>query len=374
MKTIVEFPSNDTIEDEALVWLIRLDGDRPLNRDEEREFEIWLARSPVHRDMLKSLNSFWAKSNVLNELMEPESLFALYRQRLLALFWPLNGVKMGVAASLFMVLTLGLLVTRQDITDSNGLYVTAVGQQKTITLADASQLQLNTNSQIQVDYNQGHRNIRLLQGEVYFDVAKDASRPFRVYAGSGRVQAVGTAFNVYLKQNDVAVFVTEGRVALASTLPPIPTQARAASAESYDEPDPYAETAVNGLGAYSAGQGVTLKNSQLALSQDQQAGPPQSAVEVVPLSNASQQKPQLAWRQGLLIFTGESLEEVIAEVSRYTTVAIDIVDPELRDIAIGGQIQVSDPNSMFSALEASFGLKIQRLSYNRVQVVAHEQP
>ena len=55
------------------------------------------------------------------------------------------------------------------------------------------------------------------------------------------------------------------------------------------------------------------------------------------------------------------------------SVDIEIVDPELRDIEIGGQIQVGDTDSMFKALEANFGLKVKRLSYNRVQVVALAQ-
>ena len=64
---------------------------------------------------------------------------------------------------------------------------------------------LNTNSQIQVDYSEKQRNIRLLQGEAHFEVAKDRDKPFHVYAGNGRAQAVGTAFAVYLKESDMQV-------------------------------------------------------------------------------------------------------------------------------------------------------------------------
>ena len=62
----------------------------------------------------------------------------------------------------------------------------------------------------------------------------------------------------------------------------------------------------------------------------------------------------------------------MTEVGRYTTVTIEIVDPALRQLKIGGQIQVSDTDSMFKALEANFGLTVKRLSYNRVQVVAKD--
>lgn len=380
MENIVEFPDSDAIEDEALVWLIRLDGDKPLSAAEEREFDQWLARSPAHRDALKSLNAFWSDSNVLSELVQVDSIIALCRKRLVSWFWPLSGVRLAAVSCLLTVFALGLLFSDRHDLASNGLYVTTVGQQQVITLADDSRVQLNTNSQIRVDYSEGYRNIRLLQGEVHFEVATDPSKPFRVYAGSGRVQAMGTAFNVYLKENNVDVFVTEGRVALASTLPLAPAVSEAG--HPIDGPsisptkDPYAKADLNGLGTMAAGEGALLKQRQVL-----QPGTPthlaqtQPVIELVPRTpdDLKQKNAHLAWRQGLLIFAGETLEEAMAEIARYTPVNIEIVDANLRQLKIGGQIQVGDTESMFKALEANFGLKVKRLSYNRVQVIAAGQ-
>ena len=99
-----------------------------------------------------------------------------------------------------------------------------------------------------------------------------------------------------------------------------------------------------------------------------------SVVELVPvvIDDPKKQKAHLAWRKGLLIFSGETLEKVVEEVRRYTSVDIEIGNPKLRDIEIGGQIRVSDTDAMFKALEANFGLQINRLSYNRVQIVAYD--
>ena len=351
MDKIIEFPDHDIIEDEALEWLVRLDADHPLNKSEERMLDEWLARSPVHRDALKSLNTFWSSANVLSSLAEPSSVIGLLQKRCLAYFQPLMNRRRS--ATFATLLVLGLMVFGLDgfnlknNADTNGLYVTAVGQQKTVTLADDSVIQLNTNSQVQVDYSQGFRNIRLLQGEAHFDVAKDKSKPFRVYAGSGRVQAVGTAFNVYLRGSDVDVFVTEGRVAVASILnidDQLPIDADAsnshASTAIADDTDAYIATRVNGLGEISAGQGALLKISQVngvagVDGIDSGAeGAQRFELELVPdlTSSASHLKKNhpLAWRKGLIIFSGESLEQVIAEISRYTPVQIEIVNPELR--------------------------------------------
>jgi transmembrane sensor len=388
MDKIIEFPDRDIIEDEALEWLIRLDADHPLDKGEECMLDEWLARSPVHRDALKSLNTFWSSANVLSSLAEPSSVVGLLKKRCIAYFQPLMHRRRS--ATFATLLVLGLMVLGLDgfnlknNADTNGLYVTAVGQQKTVTLADDSVIQLNTNSQVQVDYRQGFRNIRLLQGEAHFDVAKDKSKPFRVYAGSGRVQAVGTAFNVYLKGSDIDVFVTEGRVAVASILNvdnPLPADAHTAHSQANtniaDDTDAYIATRVNGLGEISAGQGALLKIAGKSVIHDVDGGIQdvqrfelERLPDIASSTNDDNNYHQLAWRKGLIIFTGESLEQVIAEISRYTPVQIDILNPELRNIEIGGQVEVGDTDSMFKALEINFGLTIKRISYNHVQVIA----
>ncbi len=67
-----------------------------------------------------------------------------------------------------------------------------------------------------MDYDEGFRDVHLLQGEAHFSVAHDKNLPFRVFAGAGQIRAVGTAFTVYLKNDSVDVTVTEGSVALAA--------------------------------------------------------------------------------------------------------------------------------------------------------------
>ena len=270
----------------------------------------------------------------------------------------------------------------QDITQSNGLYVTAVGQQKSIEMSDGSTLQLNTNSQVEVSYNNSYRNIRLIQGQVHFDVAKNPELPFRVYAGSGRVQAVGTAFTVYLKDKDVDVLVTEGRVALAAlaptqtpTLIPISTSFEEAAADKntaadknlYSRVDPYVNSAAKNLGELDAGEAVTmtLSQSQLSPQTNENTG---SVLAPIKIISKEDLKRRQSWRNGLLVFSGEPLEYVVNEISRYTTVSIEITDPQVRLMEIGGRFRVGDVDGMFNALEANFGLHVNRLAYNRVQL------
>ena len=406
MNNISSFPDHKAIEEEAVNWLIKLDSESSPTRQDLRELTEWLSRSPAHRQELKSLNAFWG-NQVLTELMVPlgkssqsslSSLFIGLKRR-----WQYSGlvIKTSVTAAIAtatLAITFSLLLLPAPIDSTNGLYVTAVGQQQSLQLADGSTVQLNTNSQVKVEYNQGYRNIHLLQGQAYFEVAKDPEHPFRVYAGNGRVQALGTAFTLYLQDSSLNVLVTEGKVALAamgsvesndasSTQLPIEPSSKLSNQPS-NKPsnnrsnrpasklsntntktvvttqmaqlDPYVNSTSKQVGTLKAGQTVTLKLAQ-------QGDMPNNPIKAI----AREELDRLqSWREGLLIFAGEPLEQVVDEISRYTTVSIEIVDPDVRNLQIGGRFKVGDLDNMFKALEANFGLKVTRLGYNRVLLAA----
>ena len=123
-----------------------------------------------------------------------------------------------------------VVVTVFDFGDSQqALYVTAIGEQKTITLADNSVVQLNTNSRLSVDYNDKLRGIHLIEGEAHFQVAHNPDLPFEVYTGTGVVRAVGTSFSVYIKHKQVEVVVDQGIVEIDTMpAPALPNKTEAA--------------------------------------------------------------------------------------------------------------------------------------------------
>ncbi|MEJ1961315.1 MAG: FecR domain-containing protein [Gammaproteobacteria bacterium] len=63
-------------------------------------------------------------------------------------------------------------------------------------MRDGSAITLNTDSQLRVALTEAERRVDLKQGEAFFEVAKDSTRPFVVEAGRKRVVAVGTKFSV----------------------------------------------------------------------------------------------------------------------------------------------------------------------------------
>lgn len=360
MDNLRRFPDLGAIDHEAADWLARLDSDKSLSTSEKEALCEWMARSPAHREALANLNSFWA-NNILTELMVPLVRHEESAGGALASWFDRNAFACGFAAFLLVLASFLTFSLTQftSLAGGNGVYVTAVGQQKMIELYDGSQIQLNTNSQVEVEYDELFRNIRLIQGEAHFDVAENPDQPFRVYAGSGRVQAVGTAFTVQIEDAGVNVLVTEGRIALASLggstlddefLPDLDT-------------DPYVRTQTRELGTLDAGESVTFgaMDDHLYLSQATLT----EEIEVV--AEAEMTRLQ-SWREGMLVFSGEPLEQVVSEISRYTTVSIEIADPDLRELQIGGRFRVGDVDNMFAALEANFGIEVDRVNYNQVEL------
>jgi transmembrane sensor len=367
MTRIVEFPDRRVIADEAIAWLIRLDADRPPTKEELRELGEWLRRSPVHRAELRRVAGLWGRMNVLTNLAVPlgtvRRTASSGRLRRVLDRAPLRACAGWVAVAAAAVLAVALLhqVLLQRVDNTNGFYATAIGQRRTVRLSDGSQILLNTNTQVKVSYEEDYRRVYLLQGEALFSVAKDADRPFRVYAGSGRIEAVGTAFSVYLNGSSVRVAVTEGRVALASTA------GRDGSALPTESEPTHEEHSGSSLDDHMYPLGI-VDAWQVATIQADRAANLEAALALESIQPVApdELQDQLAWREGMLVFSGETLEEVVKEFSRYTTVVIEVADPLVRNIQVGGRFPVGETDTLLAMLETNFNLRVTRVGPDHV--------
>jgi len=371
-QNIYDFPDRKQIEEEAGEWLIRLDSDKNMSEYNAIQLREWLKRSPVHRQELANLLKFYNRMNILTELSVPLIKTPALNQEVqtaqphknsfrISPIWQLAGVY--VVAAIFAVL---VLVPPGDpigsINEEFDHYATATGEQSTITLADGSVLELNTDSQLEVKYSSSARNIILMKGEVYFKVAKDIKRPFNVYARNGRIEAIGTEFSVRLKEDDMNITVAEGRVKLITLKKPVDNAFMSSGiitdSSIYDE---------SIIGTLDAGQSTTIEAIII-----NETNISERKMEFAQNIDGTQLSKQLSWRSGLLIFTGDPLEEVIGEISRYSPIAIEILDPKLKAIRIGGQFRIGDVEAMLASLEANFQLHIIRLDHNHFQIASAE--
>jgi transmembrane sensor len=220
-------------------------------------------------------------------------------------------------------------------------FATSIGEVRTVTLPDGSRVQLNTGTRIAATIDGRARLIRLDAGEAWFQVAHNPQVPFVVYAGHVAVQAVGTAFNVRLEDDGVDLTVTEGRVELASMAQPVP-----ADGELQLHP---IEDAVSR---------VPLEQGQLAVVN--------GGIELVRRLALPEIERTLSWRDGMLVFDNDRLEDVVAEINRYTPQKIVISDSELRDLRFGGYFRLDDVSSIMATFEADFGIRVARINDNVV--------
>jgi transmembrane sensor len=186
-------------------------------------------------------------------------------------------------------------------------YETRKGEMKVVSLADGSVLTLNTATRLDVSYSADRRGIRLFAGEALFDVAKDPTRPFIVSAGDTTVRAVGTSFTVArLGEEPIQVLVREGVVEVAST-------ARRKA--------PPTRVVANNR-AIASVSGAKVAVAELA---------------------QSDLGREMAWRDGRLVFEGETLATAVARFARYSDTRIIVDDPTLAGQEIAGIFQANDP-------------------------------
>lgn len=339
---VVPLPSAQQVEAEAAAWLTVL-GREHVTAEERAEFKRWLRHSERHRAAFEALSSLWEDMEILQDLEDIGAAMATAPVR--SRSWPRKRVLMAAAASFAMALvaSAGLYFAHLRGLEQRGTFMTAVGTQRTVELSDGSVIQLNTNTHVEVSLSRSERLVRLARGEAYFVVAKDAGRPFSVMAGSRIVKAVGTAFTVHRRANDaIEVTVEEGTVALGS--------------------------APQRSDAGSVGEAQILDRTLLAQLTAGQSAVFDLRVEGIALVPESELKRRLAWRQGVLVYSGESLEEVVADVSRYTDIRIEIADPALNARSVAGYFPVARIDGFFQSLELNFGIRVERVSPTHVRL------
>ncbi len=211
---------------------------------------------------------------------------------------------------------------------------TEVGLTREVDLPDGSVMHLNTDSRVEVRFTEFERRIVLNRGEVYFAVAKQAARPFVVQARGVDVKAVGTAFNVRLRDEAVDVLVTEGVVKVASPAP-------AAAAEK------------------AAGAPVAAGEALRIVDVSPNREGTQAALVAVPVA-APKIKQALAWQENRLDFDETPLGEVVAELNRYSRHRLVIGDAQLESQRFGGSLPVSDYLTFVKMLETNFGVVAER--------------
>jgi transmembrane sensor len=325
-----------SVATEAADWYARLHAENVTELDAVR-FRAWIAGDPERRREFEAIDAFWDDLGAIENSPEVQrERAAIARRRALSpkvAAAPATTVRRRYrgkglwAAAAAMLLVLGAVIWIQQQTPDG--YVTNIGEQRTVPLADGSVVTLNTATEIRLHFSADRRGVELVSGQANFEVAKDAGRPFVVTAGGSEVRAVGTQFDVYKTADKVTVTLIEGKVAVKEAQ----VLAGASPAE------------IN----LTAGEQVSYETK---------TGAVQRANADIPRVSA--------WRARKLDFSDTPLADAIAEANRYSRVQIELDAPELQNARISGTFEAGRNDLFVEGLQSYFQLNIERQVDRRI--------
>jgi transmembrane sensor len=298
------------IEERAAAWLMERHGGGVWRETDQAELDAWLATSPAN------LVTFWRLEAALERTHRLHALQPAPRssQRF---FWP--GFY-RVAAALAVAIVLAFVATAYFVYPPATVYTTPVGGRETITLADGSRIELNTDTVLRARIGTYRRVVSLDKGEAYFQVKHDAGRPFVVAASGHRLTDLGTKFLVRSGPDRFEVAVFEGKVEF----------------ESQD--GRLRQPLFLGAGDVATGAENTIY------------------VAKKPRRDLT---AKLGWQRGVLIFDHTTLADAAAEFNRYNREKILIADSDAAQRMIGGTFPADDVGAFTRLAHEVFGLHVE---------------
>lgn len=309
------------IEQEAAQWVIRLDqGGRTVAL--ESELADWLSADRRHQGAFLQAEAAWMLLGKVS-IAGPATHENPARNRMprgRATKWLAAALAAGLAAlALNIALRTPTLKAPAGTYALSSQYSTEQGEISRVELEDGSSISLNSSSALTVEYRDDVRALTLSSGEVWFDVAKDAKRPFLVAVGDARVRAVGTGFAVHMTVSEIDVSVTEGVVEVWTL----------------DAPEDISRLRV--------GDGVVVSA--------QRVGPVQQR-------GTKQIEDRLQWRFRKIDLAGQTLQQAIEKFNLHNQRKLVIADPKIAGERLHGVFQLTDPEGFARAVQTSLSIPI----------------
>lgn len=304
-------------EQAAFAWLSLL-HDRPSAGD-QLTFSQWLRADPAHAEAYAQAQVVWELSESPARTLADEEALALQGyldamdrpRRPQLLRW--SGA-LAMAACLLLMVSLGTGWQPQRWIDDLGAdYVSAPGEIRTVTLADQSQVTLDADSAIAVDFSRGERHVQLRRGVGFFTVTH-TGEPFVVEAEKGQARVLGTQFEVRLQPHGAQVTVLSGRVGVT----------------------------------------VDRDGEQQVLTAGQQVAYGEGTAQKL---HAVDSEAQLAWRQGWLTYYKSTLGDVVEDLRRYYPGRIVLLNDELAARKVSGSFPNKDPQAVLNSLQGVMGFE-----------------
>ncbi len=303
---------------------------------DEADLQKWLATESEHREAYEQVGRAWGLAGKLRStdagagvgvaaprLNSPqaESLPASAP----ASFARRAAVAAGIA---LLALAIGWPAVRSGYRWWNGTQIqlaTRKGQPHDFALEDGTTVMLDADSQLTANIGARRRSVTLDRGEALFNIKHDASRPFEVVTSAGRIQDLGTRFDIEALENATRVSVLEGRVGVLTT----------------------------------KGQ---------ALLAPWQAGGYDNAGNLLPTEPFKEDTTR--WSGGQRHFDHALLDHVLERVARYHAVKFVFSDQHLRELRVSGTFKVEDLPLFLRTLAAALPIEPRYLDPQQIEIAA----
>jgi transmembrane sensor len=284
---------------------------------DEKALQAWLAANAEHREAYEKVARAWVTAGALkhNPTCEsaPPARFIV--------------TKTAIAACIaLMALGIGITLSHSVTRWWNGSEVsltTLKGQPKSFTLEDGTSVLLDADSQLVAHIGYHGRRAVLVRGEALINVAHDPARPFEVALGAGRIQDLGTRFDIETLSNSSRIAVLEGRVGVLTSR----GQALLVAGQSSD---------------YD-----TAGNLQAVRAFDATA---------------------VQWSQGRRHFDREPLGDVLERLTRYHAVTFVYTDTQLKNLRVSGTFRTDDQGLFLRTLAAALPIELKYLDPEKVEI------
>ena len=313
---------------QAAVWRVRL-----AENDLEGcpELSAWLAGDPRNMNAWKHVQDDWslfAEHASSPELLELRSRALTHAREAGQGRWVRSrrfaiAHRLAIAAGILILAVGGLFAWMRQ----PDVYTTGAGERRVVTLADGSQVALDSRSEVSVQYSSHARELTLTKGQARFDVAHDIERPFSVTADGHKVIATGTSFNVDLFGPSLLVTLIEGRVVVSST-PQLVDPGK-----------------------------VDTSLARITLDVGEQVvftprAPPK--VARVNLGQAS------AWENGEVMSDNDSLASIVERINRYAQHPVVIGDDQTAELRISGVFHTGDVEGFVNTIAAYLPVRAEQ--------------
>lgn len=315
-------PINDDVLQEAANWFAVVQDIE--SSQESQAFKSWLEADESHYHAWQQVTQLSASIQKLQQSPEKPAIGAVLKSQ----NKPIIGSLLSLLVCVSSVMAWYIWSpSKSSALFTNKQYQTAVGETRSIVLADGSALWLNTNSKVSVRYNADLRQIEILSGEVLVETAADSQYPARslvVDSQHGRLTALGTRFTVQQSDSHTIVNVFDGAISLK------PKQSEAA---------------------------VVVPSGYQGRFDHQDAE----------MTYQSADPARQAWANGILLANEKPLCDFVNELNRYRNQPIICAD-DVDHFKLTGAYPLSDMRQILSAVEASIPVHFWQVNHSRWRV------